>query len=290
MHSSLLYFRAVDNVWPRECRETFSVDSSPKMNLLNETLLRGGNLDDPYRKRSKSTFFRQFLPASASIKHDLVVTSRTLFELTNRETRLRTLDILWKTVNPGGCLVVVENGTVRGCELILEARHFLLEGVITDERNPAGRIIAPCPHQEICPLLKKREKYRICSDSTRYQPLNSMEIKHDLFSYVVFYKPRHADEKQKKNTKYFCNSWPRIVQPPLKPGKHVIVRVCSPHGNLQELCASKGKTGKHCYKVAKSSSLGDLFPVEVIHPDQTLNLDESLYKLKEKKQEKLKDD
>lgn len=271
-----LFPRAVDKVWPKECREAINVDVSPEMNLLNECLLKGGTLEGNYSKRYNSTFYRQFLPASGSIKYDLIVASRSLFEMHNRDMRLRTLDILWKTLAPGGCMVVVEMGNHRGCEFILEAREFLLKGVDASIPGNRGKVVAPCPHQQTCPLYNKEKKYRICSDSIKYYNLSDEGFtKLDIFSYIIVQKPLLT-----KDAEDVSEHWPRVVQPVIRPSGQSIVRVCNQFGDLQELSVCKGKHGSLCYRVGKATQLGDLLPVKLLSPEQILHPGESLFKKK----------
>lgn len=62
---------------------------------------------------------------------------------------------------------------------------------------------------------------------------STMAIQKELYSYVVLKKGPKADEA--------ANSWPRIVRPVLVRKKHSICRMCTKHGQLQEVifCASK---------------------------------------------------
>lgn len=256
---------AMDKVWPRQCKQTVSIDSSAEMNQLNERLLRGGTDEGNLKQRRQHTYFRQFLPASASVKHNLVVMSRTMFDLANSEIRLRTLDILWRTVSPGGCLVLVEDGHDRACQLMLEARHFLLETENVDEFKTA-RIVAPCPHQFACPLLKRSQKTQTCTDSSKYFPYGTTgEAFRTTFSYLAFYKPTGNEASQDSDEQH-QTAWPRIVQPVIKNSSITTVRVCNKFGNFQELAVVKSKHGSLCRTLSKACHLGDLFPVELLDP------------------------
>ncbi|KAA0196527.1 hypothetical protein HAZT_HAZT009456 [Hyalella azteca] len=258
---------AVDQTWPKSCKEVVNVDPSNAMHELHDVLLRGGLASLPLPRRKNSTSFRHFLPLTGSLKHDLVVCSRTLFEIGSRDMRLRTLDILWKTVMPGGCLVLVEGGRASGCHLTLEARDFLMQGLKVDTSSSRlrGRIIAPCPHQNACPLLAKQPKYRICTDSQLYQEVEYPDPLLEVFSYLIVQKPKELETREDT-----LITWPRIIQPVIKSDS-VIVRVCNKFGHLQELCASKGKHGTLCRQVARKSTLGDLYPVELLPPSQHIN-------------------
>lgn len=274
----MCFSRAVDQIWPRKCREVFNVDISGEMNLLNEKLLRGGTIDGAHSDRPDTTFFRQFLPASGTIKHDLVVASRSLFELPSHEMRLRTLDILYKTVSPGGCLVLIEVGNPRGCEYILEAREFVLEGIDANKSYNRAKVVAPCPHQFSCPLNRKQKKYRICSDCVRYEGFNKAQQYLDIFSYIIIQKPLQnlPDEE------IVQHHWPRVVQPVLRPSGQSIVRVCNQYGQLQELTVCRGKHNMFCHRVGKATELGDLLPVTLLPPELHLKPAESVFEVTKK--------
>ena len=235
------------------------------MNSLQEILLKGGDPEGRMKRRQNSSFFRQYLPASAITKYNLVVSSRSLLELDSMEMRIRTLDILWKTVTPGGYLVLIEAGNVHGTQLLLEARRYLLEEVDASSLGTQPQVVAPCPHQMRCPLMEKEPKYRICSNSVIHYHYKSTNATPEPFSYIIFYKP----EKISFNPSVKTSSWPRIVQPVLKPSSGFnIIRVCQKYGNLQELSVTKGKHGTFCSRVAKCSKIGDLFPVEVVDTNE----------------------
>jgi len=232
------------------------------MNVLHERLLRGGDLALPLRRRPNTSHFRQYLPTSAFTKYDMVVSSRSLMELDSMELRIRTLDILWKTVNLNGYLVIVEAGNVRGSELILEARKYLMEAVNATSHNSQPEVIAPCPHSLVCPLMKKKPKHRLCADAIQYYQYGSKTVNQEPFSYLIVHK-RMKDHDTTVGTK---ENWPRIVQPILRPTGFDIIRVCHKKGELQELNVSKGKHGRLCKAISRRAKLGDLFPVEIVPP------------------------
>uniref|UniRef100_A0A2P2I1U1 Methyltransferase-like protein 17, mitochondrial n=1 Tax=Hirondellea gigas TaxID=1518452 RepID=A0A2P2I1U1_9CRUS len=268
---------AVDKVWPKQCQEVVNVDNSSEMNLLNEKLQRGGTLEGPYQQRSKRTFFRNYLPISATIKHNLVVMSRTLLELNSADARLRILDILWKTVTPGGCLLLVEDGRYQSFDLMLEAREFLRVGIEATGSGRRGIIVAPCPHQHSCPLLLKEKRYRKCTDSIMHLTLDkdTSTVPEETFSYLAVYKPKARDLVEGFKIAN-CNAWPRIVQP-VKTSSHSIVRVCNKYGDLQELSVTNAKNGNLCRQVARRHKLGDLFPVELLPVDKHYQQEGKLY-------------
>lgn len=77
-------------------------------------------------------------------------------ELPDLETRLKTLLTLWKKCN--GYMILIENGTNAGFNLIHEAREFLLQQT-KDSKDPAF-LFAPASINKIILQIKK-EKRRI---------------------------------------------------------------------------------------------------------------------------------
>ncbi|HKX31644.1 MAG TPA: small ribosomal subunit Rsm22 family protein, partial [Blastocatellia bacterium] len=73
--------------------------------------------------------------------HDLVICSYVLGEIGERELG-GLLDSAWQAASR--FLVIIEPGTRRGFELIRTARETLL--------RLGGRTLAPCPHQNACPM------------------------------------------------------------------------------------------------------------------------------------------
>lgn len=72
-------------------------------------------------------------------KFHLVLSAFTLMELPDLKTRLQTLLTLWKKCD--GYMVLVENGTNAGFNLIHEAREFLLQQ--TKESKDPAYLFAP---------------------------------------------------------------------------------------------------------------------------------------------------
>lgn len=115
---------ALSSVWDKgQVFEYYLCDASRDMNELSELVLRGG--DDNKQLDYKNINYRQFLPASSDLQFNLVVSAYSLFELDSRETRLKTVQTLWDKCED--YLVLVENGSRAGFELINEAREFILE-------------------------------------------------------------------------------------------------------------------------------------------------------------------
>lgn len=71
-------------------------------------------------------------------KYDLVICSHSLFELASSENRLNVILNLWKKCD--GYMILVEEGTRRGSQLINEARDFILS---LEEHSLVGHVFAP---------------------------------------------------------------------------------------------------------------------------------------------------
>lgn len=97
-----------------------------------------------------------------------------------------------------------------------------------------------------------------CNFITSYMPLpldgrvEKVQQK-EMYSYVVLKKGPNTDN----------DKWPRIVRPTLHRTQHVICRMCTKNGQLEEVIFTKAKHGKLPYKCAKSSNWGDRFPISI---------------------------
>lgn len=119
-------------LWRDQIFEYYNVDKSREMNEISELILRDGHENKQMSLRN--VYYRQFLPAIET-QYDLVIISHTLFELVNQEQREEVLRNLWRKCD--GYLVIAEEGTRRGCELVNEARQFLVN------QEQEGHTVAP---------------------------------------------------------------------------------------------------------------------------------------------------
>lgn len=248
----------MDEVWPGVCQEAMGVDSSAAMTDIADQLLRGGDTNNPRLVRPGGTFFRQFLPQSKLLKYDLVISSRSLFELPDISSRLRTLDVLWRKTS--GYLVLIEAGTNAGYKLVQEGRDYILQlskQAKERESHLEGYVFAPCPHDGLCPKFFDGSNVP-CNFEVSYRPLSFEKdkvIQKDLFTYVVLKRGKREESAEK--------NWPRLVEEPLVRRRHTICRTCTHCGTLRELTATKRKHSKECYELVKNSKWGDLLPVQL---------------------------
>lgn len=99
--------------------------------------------------------------------------------------------------------------------------------------------IFQCPHDLKCPRLADLNDKTPCNFQTQYEPValggKSHGKKYAKYSYVILKKGNNRSSDQK---------WPRLVRPTLIRSKHVICRMCTEKGVLQEVIFTKSKYGK----------------------------------------------
>ncbi|EDW03117.1 GH10666 [Drosophila grimshawi] len=244
---------AASELWRESIFEYYNVDRSREMNELSELILQQGQENKQVALRN--VFYRQFLPA-IDTKYDLVIISHTLFELADKQQRLEILLNLWRKCD--GYMVIVEEGTRRGSELVNEARQYLLRA----EDEHQGHTLAPCPHDLRCPRLNDLADRTPCNFEISYAPLrlssdSASDRQSSVYSYAILKKGAIADATQQ---------WPRIVRPTLVRSKHSICRLCTQTGNLQEVIFTASKHGKAAYSCARVSRWGDRLPMALGTP------------------------
>ncbi|XP_017266365.1 methyltransferase-like protein 17, mitochondrial [Kryptolebias marmoratus] len=247
---------ASHSCWGDSLKEIICVDSSAPMNILAERLLRGD--DELAQPHIKQVYFRQFLPVSPKVQFDLVTAAFTLSELPNAKEREEAMMTLWRKTS--SYLVLVENGTMEGHQMLMEARDTLLqkqEKVLHDPRPAA--VFAPCPHELMCPKLA-RQPVTPCNFQQRYHPLplpGRNECQTEKFSYLIL---RRA-ERVKAESEPEGLSWARLVAPVLRRTRHVHCHVCCSDGQLQHQVVTARKHSRDMYRCARNSDWGDKLPI-----------------------------
>ncbi|XP_035217657.1 methyltransferase-like protein 17, mitochondrial [Stegodyphus dumicola] len=248
---------AAHAVWGNSLKEYFCVDASSDMNDISQQLLIDSETEEML---IKTVYHRQFLPASETIKYDLVVSAFSLMDLPSLKDRMEIIDTLWRKTND--FLVIIEYGNNAGFLSVLDARDYILqvENMIYKSlgySSPGAHVIAPCPHDSTCPRLIE-SSYKPCGFTVPYQPLFPIGAeppsRKDWISYVILRKGRRPETDI---------SWPRLVKPVLKRPKHVHCRLCCSDGKLHDIIVTKSRHGRHAYRCARSSTLGDLLPVHL---------------------------
>lgn len=245
---------ASHSCWGDTLKEMVCVDSSGPMNVLAERLLKGDN--ETAEPHIKHVYFRQFLPVSPKVQFDLVVAAFTLSELPKIMEREDVVLTLWRKTS--SYLVLVENGTKEGHQLLLEARETLLkkqDKTVYDPR-PAS-VFAPCPHEQICPKLT-HEPITPCNFNQLYHPLplpGHKDRQTEKFSYLILSRTGPAQTGPEGV------DWARLIAPVQRRTRHVHCRMCCPDGQFQHVVVTARKHSRDVYRCARSSDWGDQLPI-----------------------------
>ncbi|XP_026145081.1 methyltransferase-like protein 17, mitochondrial isoform X3 [Carassius auratus] len=229
---------ASHTLWGDSLKEYVCVDSSGDMNTLAEQLLSGGSeVDNPVIKQ---VYFRQFLPVSPTVQFDLVIAAFSLSELATLDERLNVIFTLWRKTN--SYLVLVENGTKDGHQILMEARDTILK----------------CTHELPCPKLIKHHVVP-CNFSQFYYSLplsRSQERQQEKFSYLII--SRSAEEKAQKTEHWDMT---RLIAKVHRRPRHVQCQLCCANGELKQLAVTAHRHGKDMYRCARNSDWGDMLPM-----------------------------
>ncbi|XP_072220416.1 ribosome assembly protein METTL17, mitochondrial [Leuresthes tenuis] len=245
---------ASHSCWGDSFREMVCVDSSGPMNILAERLLKGD--DERAEPHIKQVYFRQFLPVSPKVQFDMVVAAFSLSELPDAKEREEAVITLWRKTS--SYLVLVENGTKEGHQMLMEARDTLVkkkEKTVHDPR-PAS-VFAPCSHKMMCPKLA-HESVTPCNFQQKYHPLplpGHNDRQTEKFIYLILSRTEPA----KSETEGV--EWARLIAPVLRRTRHVHCRMCCPDGQLQHLVVTARKHSRDVYRCARNSDWGDQVPV-----------------------------
>ncbi|KAM3604346.1 uncharacterized protein V6R79_009781 [Siganus canaliculatus] len=245
---------ASHSCWGDTLKEMVCVDSSGPMNILAERLLKGD--DERAEPHIKHVYFRQFLPVSPKVQFDLVVAAFTLSELPSVKEREEIVLTLWRKTS--SYLVLVENGTKEGHQMLMEARDTLLknqEKTVLDTR--ATSVFAPCPHEEVCPKLAAAPSTP-CNFQQLYHPLplpGHSERQTEKFSYLILTRAEAAEAGTEGV------DWARLIAPVQRRSRHVHCRLCCPDGQLEHQVVTARKHSRDVYRCARSSDWGDQLPI-----------------------------
>ncbi|XP_048867579.1 methyltransferase-like protein 17, mitochondrial isoform X8 [Brienomyrus brachyistius] len=263
---------AARTTWGDSLKESVCVDSSKAMNTLAERLLRGGSdKEDPLIKQ---VYFRQFLPVSPKVQFDLVTSAFGLSELPSKQERTETVLTLWRKTH--SYLVLVENGTKEGHQILMEARDTVLkvgdtrtltdahtqrrdtvlkgEEKATDRRRPL--VFAPCAHQLPCPKLAQQPQVP-CNYPQPFCPLplpENREHEVERFSYLVM-------TRQEPEVENAGPEWARLTGPVLRRPRHVHCQLCCADGELRRVVVTPSRHGRDVYRCARNSDYGDRLPI-----------------------------
>uniref|UniRef100_A0A6Q2XTK7 Ribosome assembly protein METTL17, mitochondrial n=1 Tax=Esox lucius TaxID=8010 RepID=A0A6Q2XTK7_ESOLU len=248
--------------WADTLKEMVCVDSSGAMNTIADRLLRGGSEEgEPVIEQ---VYFRQFLPVSPKMQFDLVVGAFSLSELGSQREREDVVHTLWRKTS--SYLVLVENGTKEGHQILMDARNTLLqkqEKAAYDPRKPS--VFAPCPHDSPCPKLAQLPLVP-CNFPQAYIPLplpGAPDRQTEKFSYLVLSRTASTTEEVNGGGP----DWARLTAPVLRRPRHVHCQICCSSGDLKRVVVTAHRHGRDVYRCARSSEWGDQLPI--IRPDDS---------------------
>jgi ribosomal protein RSM22 (predicted rRNA methylase) len=169
------------------------------------------------------------------IPHDLVVMSYVLGEL-DPQTIPSLIERAFTAA--GQALIIIEPGTPAGFERIRLVREQLIA--------LQGHMVAPCPHQNACPMsgndwchfaarLSRSQAHRTIKEGT-------LNYEDEKYSYVACAKSP------------VTSTTARILRHPLKRSGHIQFTLCTPDGLKQETISRK--SGDR-FKEAKDLNWGD---------------------------------
>lgn len=163
-------------------------------------------------------------------KFDLVIASYSLGELSGEDLS-EAIHKLWSLT--GGVLVIIEPGTPIGFRRIKEVREIAL--------NEGGKTLAPCPHDNLCPMLGEdwcHFSQRIArSRLHRIVKGGELSYEDEKFSYVAL--------SREVNTRAVN----RILRHPQIRKGHIQLQLCTTDGIKSSIIA---RGDKETYKRAKN--------------------------------------
>ena len=169
--------------------------------------------------------------------HDVVVISYALGELAPAMLE-KVIQRAWRSTTK--FLTLIEPGTRRGFAGVNAARTWLIEN--------GARILAPCPHREVCPMAVTGDWCHFSQRLERtaqHRRLKEAELGYEdeKFSYLI------ATRLDLPATRA------RIVRHPRKHSGHVQLELCTSHGTIENITATKSK--KQAYRAARQAEWGD---------------------------------
>ncbi len=207
----------------------WAVEPHPRMRELAQTLLQAAPYTAPVHFQSTYADGAQWPGA------DLSVASYVFGELSATAT-VKVLERLWNAT--AGVLVVIEPGTPRGFQRILQCRAQLLKW--------QAHIVAPCPHADECPMqdhdwchfrvrVARSRRQRVAKDG-------QAPFEDEKFSYLIVSRHRGVLPEG------------RVVRHPQIRAGHVQLMVCASEG-LRAITVAKSAGAR--YRMARKLQWGD---------------------------------
>jgi ribosomal protein RSM22 (predicted rRNA methylase) len=170
--------------------------------------------------------------------HDLVVSSYALGEIAPKVSR-EVVHAAWAAART--VIVIIEPGTMRGFELMRLLRDDLIA--------LGGRVIAPCPHQDACPMPTNdwcHFSQRFARSSLhRRLKTGTLGYEDEKFSYTVAAK--HLSQPVTA----------RVIRHPLRHAGHTGIRLCTADG-LHTITVTRSDN-EH-WQRARKIAWGDQWP------------------------------
>lgn len=267
---------AEDSVKSINVLQTNSLDDGPTSSCLYDLVIASFSLTEFVRKM-------MIEPDDDALREVQPITNnpRARVEKASEVCMRRLIRTLWKRTAPGGQLVVIDDGTAAGFEVVLFARELLLNEFpgpeLEDHQNHAkkydcsdpkeyARVIAPCVHSHKCPLDGHVTRRRMCRFEQRlnrppfqrnaYPQHNAFED--EFFSFIVLQKLTHVEELQDNVHEY---SWGRLIRAPLRRPKQISIDSCTREATLERRVVSKRSAPDGYFARARRSRWGDIWPV-----------------------------
>ena len=203
------------------------------MRNLGENLMQESEIDE-----LRSVKWEKFNLVNSDIRYnaDLVICSYVLNELNEADRRM-ALEKLWNATNK--ILLIIEPGTPQGFAEIKELRKILI--------NKGGKIIAPCPNIEKCPMPENDWCHTTCrvARTKIHKMLKNGDVPYEdeKFSYIAVSK-----EKIEKG------DFARVLRHPKIESGKITMQVCSIDGIEEKVITKKDK---ELFKTARKVGCGD---------------------------------
>ena len=200
------------------------IERDPYMQKLGETFLEGQWIKEDVRRAEYPTA-------------DMVISSYMLNEFP-AEARLSQVEKMWQSAEK--MLVIVENGTPKGYEIIKEIREWArVEGI---------SIVAPCPNARECPLCDEDWCHFTCrvARSRTHKLLKGGDAPYEDEKFTYIALSRQAVEGAKA----------RILRHPKIESGKITLSLCTAEGKETAIITKKDKA---IFKVARKAKAGDSF-------------------------------
>ena len=226
------------------------------------------------------------LYGSVGEQYDLITVSYVLMEIRDQDSRDLLIENLFQRLAPGGILMVVDCGTPTGFRYMHRIRElFILRQLERARKLTEGakdwHFVAPCPHENACPLALTGKDWCHFDQQVRRLPhsvyqkgASKNNTDFEKYSYLVIRKgqgprDRYQSEASAPTSWEKSAFWPRIVMPAIKAGGHTLMDVCSAPGSFERLVVSKAKPHAFGYRFSRKIMWGDLwrYPKRLARPE-----------------------